>query len=306
MIWATASAAFLATALVVVAVFYAIAQANQPISARLNRLWQARTAPAKVDFQQKQKDRAQRILSDLGKLLPGSPQKLSHAQRLLARAGYRTPESVMVLRGAKILVAIGFLSLVYFTGFYRANPFFILVFAPLLGFLLPEIWLVWRIRQRQHRIRLGLPDALDLLVVCVEAGLGLDQAILRVSSELKIAHPELSDELQLVNAEMRLGKTRLDALRGLALRTGVDDIKALVAMLIQADRFGTGVAQSLRVHSDDLRVKRRQRAEEQAGKAPVKMVPPLVFFIFPALFVVILGPAVISLIRQLFPVLQGK
>lgn len=304
MIWATTSAAFLATALVVVAVFYAIAQANQPIAARLNRLWQARTAPQKVDFQQKQVQRAQRILSDLGKLLPGSPQKLSHAQRLLARAGYRAPESVMVLRGAKILLAVGFLSLVYFSKFYRANPLFILAFAPLLGFLLPEIWLVWRIRQRQHRIRLGLPDALDLLVVCVEAGLGLDQAILRVSSELKIAHPELSDELQLVNAEMRLGKTRLEALRGLAIRTGVEDIKALVAMLIQADRFGTGVAQSLRVHSDDLRVKRRQRAEEQAGKAPVKMVPPLVFFIFPALFVVILGPAVISLVRQLFPALQ--
>jgi tight adherence protein C len=144
-----------------------------------------------------------------------------------------------------------------------------------------------------------LPDALDLLVICVEAGLGLDQALLRVAQELKHVHPELSDELQLVNFEMRLGKTRIEALRALSERTGVDDIKALVAMLVQTERFGTSVAQSLRVHSDTLRTKRRQRAEERAAKAPVKMVPVLVFFIFPALLVVILGPAVITLSRQL-------
>ena len=137
-------------------------------------------------------------------------------------------------------------------------------------------------------------------MICVEAGLGLDQALMRVSQELRVAHPELSDELQLVNLEMRVGKTRLEALRELAQRTGLDDIKALVAMLIQTDRFGTSVAQALRVHSDELRMKRRQRAEEMAAKTTVKMVPVLVFFIFPALMVVILGPAVLAIMRQLF------
>ena len=206
--------------------------------------------------------------------------------------------------GAKILLPAGLLSLVYFTKIYIYNPALILVGAGIVGFLLPELWLTWRVKKRQHRLRLALPDVLDLLVICVEAGLGLDQAILRVSQELKVAHPELSEELQLVNLEMRAGKTRLEALRELSSRTGVDDIKALVAMLIQTDRFGTSVARSLRVHSDSLRIKRRQRAEEMAAKATVKMVPPLVFFIFPALFVVILGPAVIAVARQLLPVLK--
>jgi tight adherence protein C len=164
--------------------------------------------------------------------------------------------------------------------------------------LLPEIWLLGRIHARQHRLRLAVPDALDLLVICVEAGLGLDHALMRVSQELQITHRGLSDELQLVNAEMRLGKTRTDALRELARRTGLDDIKALVAMLVQTERFGTSIAQSLRVHSDDLRMKRRQRAEEAAAKIAVKMVPVLVFFIFPALMVVVLGPAVLTIMRQ--------
>jgi tight adherence protein C len=144
---------------------------------------------------------------------------------------------------------------------------------------------------------LALPDALDLLVICVEAGLALDQALLRVSQELRIAHPELCDELEIANGEMRIGKTRLDALRDLAARTGVDDLKSLVAMLIQTDRFGTSVAQSLRVQAEQLRTLRRQRAEEQAAKTTVKMVPALVFFIFPAMFAVVLGPAVISIAR---------
>ena len=166
------------------------------------------------------------------------------------------------------------------------------------------MWLVWQVHARQHRLRLSLPDALDLLVICVEAGLGLDQSLMRVAEELRIAHPELSDEIALVNLEMRVGKTRLDALRELARRTGLEDVKALVAMLIQTERFGTSVAQSLRVHSDDLRIKRRQRAEEMSAKTTVKMVPPLVFFIFPALMVVILGPAVIAIVRQLSPILK--
>jgi tight adherence protein C len=160
------------------------------------------------------------------------------------------------------------------------------------------MWLLWKIKKRQHRLRLALPDGLDLLVICVEVGLGLDQSLLRVAQELQMVHPELSDELQLVNLEMRVGKTRLDALRELARRSGLDELKSLVAMLIQTERFGTSIAQSLRVFSDELRTKRRQRAEEMSAKTTVKMVPPLVFFVFPALLVVILGPALITLMHQ--------
>lgn len=303
MIWAATGITFVATVVVLMAVVYAFSAGGPSIAGRLTRIWHPQAVTQEVRFKEKQKERVQRVLTDVGKLLPVSIKGASHTQRLMVRAGYRRPEAVMAMRGAKVLFPIGLLSLVYFTGFYKQNPAFVLAFAALLGFLLPEFWLTWRVRRRQHRIRLALADALDLLVVCVEAGLGLDQAIQRVSQELRIAHPELSEELQLVNLEMRVGKTRIEALRELALRTGVDDIKSLVAMLIQTDRFGTSVAQSLRVHSDNLRTKRRQRAEELAAKAPVKMVPVLVFFIFPALMVVILGPAVISLIRQLLPML---
>ena len=209
-----------------------------------------------------------------------------------------------MVRAIKLLLPVVFVATVFLSGAYRRNPFMFLLIAAIAGYLLPELWLGWRVRARQHRLRKGLPDALDLLVICIEAGLGLDQALLRVSQELQITHRELSQELQLVNLEMRVGKTRLEALRELARRTGLDDIKALVTMLIQTERFGTSVAQSLRVHADDLRVRRRQRAEEQGAKTSVKMVPPLVFFIFPALMVVILGPAVITLLRQLMPTLK--
>ena len=188
---------------------------------------------------------------------------------------------------------------IYFTGFYKNNPLILFLVAVVMGYLLPDMWLTRRVRARQQTLRLALPDALDLLVICMEAGLGIDQALLYVSQELTIAHPELCEEFDLVNAEMHVGKTRLDALRSLATRTGVDDIQALVATLIQTDRFGTSIADSLRIHSDALRTKRRQRAEEMAAKTTVKMVFPLVFFIFPALFVVIMGPAVISMIHTL-------
>jgi tight adherence protein C len=157
------------------------------------------------------------------------------------------------------------------------------------------------IKSRQHRIRIGLADALDLTVICVEAGLSLDQAMARVGDDLNHAHPDLSDEYHLVNLEMRAGKPRPEALRNLAERTGVDDIKALVAVLIQTDRFGTSVAQALRVHSDGLRTERRQRAEEQAAKTTIKMVPALVVFVLPSMFFVTLGPAVIQLIHTLRP-----
>jgi tight adherence protein C len=167
------------------------------------------------------------------------------------------------------------------------------------GFFVPRFILKRMMRDRQMRIRLGLADALDLTVICVEAGLALDQAMMRVGEDLKHAHPDLSDEFSLFNLETRAGKPRAEALRNLVARTGVDDIKSLVATLIQTDRFGTSVAQALRVHSDSLRTERRQRAEEQAAKTTIKMVPPLVIFVLPSIIVVTLGPAIISLYRTL-------
>jgi len=223
---------------------------------------------------------------------------------LMIRAGYRSAEGLMAMRGVKLIFPIAALAGVYFTGAYRYNAFMIPVVAFAFGYLIPDMWLTWRVSARQRKLRKALPDALDLLVICVEAGLGLDQGLMKVSQDMRISHPQLSEELQLVNMEMRIGKTRIDALRELARRTGLDDIKALVAMLIQTERFGTSIAQSLRVYSDDMRLKRRQRAEEMSAKTSVKMVPPLVFFIFPALLVVILGPAIITLMRQLMPALN--
>jgi tight adherence protein C len=171
------------------------------------------------------------------------------------------------------------------------------------GALLPDLWLSRLIRARKLRIQDGLPDALDLIVVCVEAGLGLDQALLRIAHELKRPYPDLSEELELVILEVNAGKSRADALRNLAQRTDIEDLKALVAILIQTDRFGTSVGQSLRVFAQTLRVKRRQRAEECAAKIPVKMVPAMVIFIFPAIFVVVAGPAVIRIAQSLVPYL---
>jgi tight adherence protein C len=175
-----------------------------------------------------------------------------------------------------------------------------------IGYLLPGMVLARLAKHRAHRIRLSLADMLDLLVVSVEAGLGLDQALSRVGQELAFAYPELADELRLINLEMRAGKPRSEALRNLADRTGVDDLTSLVTMLIQTDKFGTSVAQSLRVFSESLRTKRRQRAEEAAAKTGVKMVFPLVLCIFPAIWVVTIGPAAIKFVQVLFPMIENS
>jgi len=303
MIWLLTLFTFVATLGIVVALFFAFTPGEVSIASRLARI-AGIAAPVReeVKFADRQKERVRDTLANVGKLLPAAPtDKASRTQLLMIRAGYRSSEALGAMRGVKLIFPIGLLAIVYFTGAYRANAFLIPAIALGLGYLMPDMWLTWRVRSRQSKLRKGLPDALDLLVICVEAGLGLDQALMKVAQDMKISHSALSEELQLVNMEMRIGKTRIDALRELARRTGLDDIKALVAMLIQTERFGTSIAQSLRVYSDDMRLKRRQRAEEMSAKTSVKMVPPLVFFIFPALMVVILGPAVITLIRQFLP-----
>jgi len=299
MLWAVTAMTFLVTVIVLLAIVYAFSPGAAGIAGRLSRMLNS-TAPVREEgFSEKQKERAFDALARVGKLLPASQGKAqSRGELMIARAGIRDQNAILAIRGVKVLLPIVLVAIVYLTEVYRYSPFLIFTAAVIAGILLPEMWLLWRISGRQHRLQKALPDGLDLLVICVEVGLGLDQAILRVAEELQIVHPELSDELQLVNLEMRVGKTRIDALRELARRTGLEDIKSLVAMLIQTERFGTSIAQSLRVHSDELRTKRRQRAEEKAAKTSVKMVPPLVFFIFPALMVVILGPAIITIYRE--------
>ena len=305
MLWFVTSITFLGTVTILIALFYAFSQGETGVSRRLERVLD-RSVPSSQDaLSQKGVERVRGMLASVGSMFPSSPVQVSRSQLMMIRAGIRRPDAMLAMRGVRLLVPVVLVAAVFFSGYYRANPFFIFLLTAVVGYMIPETWLLWRIRSRQHKLRRGLADGLDLLVICVEAGLGLDQALLRVSQELRVTHPELSDELQLVNMEMRVGKSRMEALRELARRTGLDDIQALVAMLVQTERFGTSIAQSLRVHSDDLRTKRRQRAEELSAKTTVKMVPPLVFFIFPALMVVMLGPAVLALMRQLMPAL-GK
>jgi tight adherence protein C len=240
------------------------------------------------------------LLKRLGNAAPKSASETSKLQQRLVSAGYRNSEAIVVFFGIRIGVALAAFGL-FSSPLLMKPDLSLALIACLLGYVLPGMVLARLAKARQHRIRMGLPDALDLLVVSVEAGLGLDQAILRVADEMGFAHPELCADLRLINLELRAGKARAEALQNLADRTGVDDVSSLVAMLIQTDKFGTSLAQSLRVHSDTMRTKRRQRAEEAAAKTGVKMVFPLVFCIFPAIWVVSIGPAVIKFIETLGP-----
>jgi tight adherence protein C len=229
-------------------------------------------------------------------VLPRSAQEVSVVQKRLIRAGYRKDSYVNVFYGAKVLVPLSLVVLVTVTGISALlGPFFAYALAAGLGFLLPDFWLGNRIGSRQLRIRLGLPEALDLLVICSEAGLSLDHAILRCTEELKLSQPDIADEFGLMMLEQKAGRPRDEALKGLADRTDIDSIRSLVNTLVQADTFGTSIAKTLRVYSETMRTQRRQQAEEQAAKTTVKLVFPLVFFIFPSLFVVALGPAMISM-----------
>jgi len=232
------------------------------------------------------RERIGRALDPLSRALPLSAANASSTRLMLMQAGYRDAKSVTLYTSLRVFGAILGFVICLASGIGITSPLL------LLGGLLKRT-----IRKRQLRIRLGLPDALDLTVICVEAGLGLDQALMRVAQDLDHAHPELSEELRLVNLEMRAGKPRTEAMRNLAERTGVDDIRSLVGVLIQTDRFGTSIAQALRVHSDSLRTERRQRAEEQAAKTTIKLVPPLVIFVLVPLFFVVLGPGFILLFR---------
>jgi tight adherence protein C len=240
----------------------------------------------------------------IGEKMPRSPKELGPLRLRLVQAGYRREEALTIFFGIRVMFALGLF--MFFSSSILARPNTTMALAGLgVGYVMPGMVLARLSKRRAHRIRLALADALDLLVVSVEAGLGLDQALSRVGAELAFAYPELAEELKLINLELRAGKPRAEALRNLADRTGVDDLSSLVTMLIQTDKFGTSIAQSLRVYSETLRTKRRQRAEEAAAKTGVKMVFPLVFCIFPAIWVVTIGPAAIRFMTVLFPMIEN-
>lgn len=234
--------------------------------------------------------------SKLSTYVPKSPKEMTRLQRRMAEAGFHGFTPVLVYAFSEIaLSVVGFVAMASVLGLRRGAIF--AVVAAVQGYMLPGFIVARRIRQRKKQIENGLPDALDLLIVSIEAGLAIDQALLKSAEELEIAYPALSQELHLVNIETRAGKPRLEALKNFAKRTKVDDVRALVAMLVQTDRFGTSVAQALRTHAEVARVKRRQRAEEKAAKLSVKLIFPLVFCLLPAFFVISVGPAIIKFVE---------
>lgn len=249
------------------------------------------------------------IVKKLGTMLPVSPKDAGVIQRRMIRAGIRNPNAMRYLFGAKVIMGITLPILmtaaVASSAADPTNKILAVIASAAAGFFAPNEYLNIRAKKRQKEIRRGLPNALDLLVVCVESGLGLDQAVVQVAKDLDQAHPDISEEFAMVNYELKAGKRRIDALRNLAERTAVDDLKKLVAVLIQADRFGTGVAQSLRAHADFMRVQARQTAEEKAAKLGVKLVFPIFFCILPSLFVVTVGPMVIKIVRELIPMMNN-
>jgi len=238
------------------------------------------------------------VIERFENVLPKSHAEVSNMQQRLQRAGFRNESAVKIFSGAKFLVPLVLCVLCLVTGLGSLNPFLVYLMALAVGFLGPDFWLDKQIKSRQSRINRGLPDVLDLLIICIEAGLSLDHATARTALELKGAQPELCDELNIVVLEQRAGRPRGDAWKHMAERTGVDTVRNLVSMLVQAEAFGTSVAKTLRVHSDTLRTQRVQAVEEAAAKTTIKLIFPLVLFIFPSLFVVVLGPAMISIIES--------
>jgi tight adherence protein C len=228
-------------------------------------------------------------------VVPKTRKEMNRLRLRLARAGYHSPRAIVIYGVASLVTPFLLVLLVFAMSGMRGWPIALLALA--IGYMLPGLFLLRQIDKRKRQIQNGLPDALDLMIVCVEAGCGLDQAIVKASDELEISYPALTEELRMITTEVRAGKPRLEAFKNFAARTKVDDVQSLVALLVQTDKFGTSIAQALRTHAETSRVKRRQRAEERAAKIGVKLVFPLVFFLFPPLYVVILGPAIIAFFR---------
>lgn len=253
--------------------------------------------------------RWQRLVEPVARLATPAPEEEEAFRLRFLHAGLRQRTAPALFYAAKVLLALGLPMLLAagWTMSGRAGPGLpAMLMAAFVGLYLPQLWLHRRTRLRQRELFEVLPDAIDLLVVCTEAGLGLEAALARVERELRLRSQALSDELSLLAAELRLGQGRAQALRNLARRTGLEEARLLVAALVQADRFGLGIADALRVHAQDLRLSRQRRAEEEAAKLPLKLLFPLIFALFPALMVVLLGPAAIGLMRQMLPLMGGR
>ncbi len=233
------------------------------------------------------------MVGHLDSILPKTQAEVSVVQQRLILAGYRRESALGIFRGVKVLVPVMLCLLALVTGIAQDNTFIVYVLCLGLGYLMPDFWLGRRIKARQKQIHRGLPDVLDFLVICIEAGLSVDQSTKRTAEELKISQPALSDELDVVVLEQRAGRARAEAWQQFAERTGVPSVRSLVSVLVQSEQLGASIAKTLRTHADTLRTQRKQYVEEQAAKTSIKLVFPLVLFIFPSLFVVTLGPEVI-------------
>ncbi len=252
---------------------------------------------------QAKRERLETVLEAVGERMGHEGVRREGMRSLLRYAGYRRPNALFVFLAARLILAAGFGAGAFFAAavfpMTALQRLLLVAFGVLMGWMLPLLYVSRKKKARQRELQKAVPDALDLMVVCVEAGLGLNQALQRVAQEMDRVSPTMGDELMLVTLEIRAGTPRDEALRNLAGRTGLDDIQSLTSMLIQTDRFGTSIAQALRVHAESLRDKRRQLAEEAAAKTSIKMLFPLVFFVFPAIFIVLLGPSVFRF-RDLF------
>jgi tight adherence protein C len=273
---------------------------------RLSGSGAAAGAPTMVSRQRRDAERPNRLLMLMQRVgqaaakpfMPSTREKQSGLRQSLARAGVYAPSAVKVMTGAKVIFLGGGLLGGYLAGAAWAAVFLGLPVGGLVGYMIPTFWLKSRIKSNQKALTYGLADALDLMVVCVEAGLTVDAAMQRVGQELALAHPALSRELGIAHMETRVGLSRMESLRNLGLRTGTPALQSLASMLIQADRFGTSIATALRIHAETLRQNRQHAAEELAAKASVKMTFPLVLFVFPATFIVLAGPTVLKMMES--------
>ena len=297
-------AVFAAVGIGVAAVMYFVMTQTAPERRRLERAGMVSSSGVLIEEGPSLTPESSELAERVTSIIPRSPKDMTRLRRQFVRAGYNTLTPIAVYTIAQIAFPIVFAMLPLLYGSV-SSMWLICIITGLMGWLIPGAILNRLVKARQKIIQNGLPDALDLMIVCLEAGSAIDQAILKVSEELALAYPALAEEFQILLTETRAGKPRLEAFRNLADRTGVEDVRSLVAMLVQTDRFGTSVSQALRTHADVSRTKRRQRAEERAAKIGVKLVFPLVFCLFPAMFVVTLGPAVIRFMRVLFGQVLG-
>jgi tight adherence protein C len=294
---------FATVAFMVMALYWLVFRPASATTERLSELQGLRPLEADLNDENPLAVIAERVAEPFQRLVPPSAAEVAKLQLQLMQAGYRSHNAPSVFRAIQFLMMLALPSAVSLFWLFGAKPWssalvwLLMAFA--VGFFIPRFILKRKIKKRQLRITWGLADALDLMVVTMEAGLGLNSAMVRVSEELKDVHPDISKEFELANLEVRVGRERNEALRNLVDRTGVEDLRSLVAMLIQADRFGTSIAKAVRVYADALRTKRRQRAEQAAQKAAFKLLFPLGVFLFPTLFIMVLGPALLNIIDLL-------